>query len=155
MFNKQSLLEHRRRKAAISNVITTLILIGIGVIACAGVYVVYTGYAGSASSNLVAYMTNAQADYVSSTNTVVTLAFKNSGSVAITAVSVSVDGTALGTQPTWAPALAAATPLAAGSSASTTFAETTWTIGQSHVITVVVTGSNGATYTITETIVVQ
>ena len=155
MINRQSLIDHRRRKAAISNVITTLILIGIGVIAAAGVYVVYTGYAGSASSNLVAYMTNAQANYVSSSSTVVTITIKNSGSVAITAASVSIDGAALATQPTWNPALSGSTPLAAGSSSSATFSESSWTIGQSHVITVVVTGPSGATYTITETITVQ
>lgn len=157
MFNRQSLLEHRRtRKAAISNVITTLILIGIGVIAAAGVYIVYTGYAGSASSNLVAYMTNAQANYATSTGgAVVSITIKNSGSVAITASAVSVDGATLATQPSWTPSFSATSPLAAGASASTTFSESGWSIGQSHVVTVLVTGSNGATYTITETITVQ
>ncbi|MDG6995938.1 MAG: hypothetical protein JRN52_08445 [Nitrososphaerota archaeon] len=158
MLNKQSLLEHRKttKKVAISNVITTLILIGIGVIAAAGVYIVYTGYAGSASSNLVAYMTNAQANYATSAGgAVVSLTIKNSGSVAITAASVSVDGKVLATQPTWSPSIGSSSPLAAGASASATFSEGGWSIGESHVITVLVTGSNGATYTITETITVQ
>ncbi len=157
MSNKQSLLEHRRtKKAAISNVITTLILIGIGVIAAAGVYIVYTGYAGSASSNLVAYMTNAQANYANSAGgAVVSVTIKNSGSVAITAATVSIDGSALATQPTWSPSFSSNSPLAAGASASATFSESGWSIGQSHVITILVTGSNGATYTITETITVQ
>lgn len=45
MFNNQSLLEHRRTsKASVSNVIMTLILIGIGVVAVSGANIAYTGW---------------------------------------------------------------------------------------------------------------
>ena len=143
-----------KRKAAVAEVLTTIILIGIAVVATAGVYVIYVTTSGAALSTTVIYITGAQATYIPTTDeTVLTLTAKNAGTISISSFSLSVDGTTVQAMwqpnpPTW--------PVQGGDSVSTfvLVPGAGWAEGTTHIITIAAVSTSGGSYTATEDVTV-
>ena len=141
-------------RAAVTNILTTIILVGIAVMAAAGVYIIFVSTSGAALSTTVMYITGAQATYIQATDsTVLSVSVKNAGTVSISSLSLSVDGVLVST--TWQPS-PPMWPVQGGGSA-TTFALMSgagWVQGTTHIITITAASISGGDYTATEDVTV-
>jgi len=147
----------RKGRLGISNLIGILLAIVITLAIAGGVAAYTFGLVGSSSSNLSAMIITSSATYIASSGTTtVTLALKNTGTVAVASATVAADGTTLTTQPTWSPAFTSSAPLAAGQTASIIFSSpSAWGQGTYHTLSVTVTGMSGSTYITTQSVTVH
>ena len=143
-----------KRRAAVTDVLTTIILIGIAVVAAAGIYMIFVSTSGTALSSTVIYITGAQATYISTTDeTVLSVTVKNAGTISISSLSLSVDGIPVNT--TWQPS-PATWPVLGGVSATTfvLMSGEKWVQGTTHVIIITAVSSSSGDYTATQDITV-
>lgn len=143
-----------RRRAAVADVLTTIILIGIAVVAAAGIYMIFVSTSGTALSTTVIYITGAQATYIPTTDeTVLSVTVKNAGTISISSLSLSVDGTLVSTN--WQPS-PPTLPVQGGSSATTfmLMSGSGWVQGTTHVITITAVSSSRGDYTATQDVTV-
>ena len=140
--------------AAVTEVLTTIILVGIAVVAAAGIYMIFASTSGTALSTTVIYITGAQATYIPTTDeTVLSVTVKNAGTISISSLSLSVDGTLEST--TWQPS-PPTLPVQGGSSATTfvLMSGSGWVQGTTHVITITAVSSSRGDYTATQDVTV-
>lgn len=140
--------------AAVTEVLTTIILVGIAVVAAAGIYMIFVSTSGTALSTTVIYITGAQATYIPTTDeTVLSVTVKNAGTISISSLSLSVDGTLEST--TWQPS-PLTLPVQGGSSATTfvLMSGSGWVQGTTHVITITAVSSSRGDYTATQDVTV-
>ena len=147
-------MKNYRKRCALANVLTTIILIGIAVVATAGIYVILISASGTAVSTTVIYITGAQATYIPATgSTVLSITVKNAGTISISSLSLSVDGnpataTWQPSPPTW--------PIQGGSSATTfvLMSGSGWSQGTTHLITITAISTSSGDYTATQDVTV-
>lgn len=143
-------MTNSKRGFAVTNVLTTIILIGIAVVATAGIYVILVSTSGTALSTTVIYITGAQATFIPSTDaTVLSITVKNAGTISISSLSLSVDGVSVPT--TWQPSLAT-WPIEGGGSATTfvLMSGSGWSQGTTHIITITAVSISSGDYTATQ-----
>ncbi|MDG6908357.1 MAG: hypothetical protein JRN20_21510 [Nitrososphaerota archaeon] len=139
-----------KRRAAVTDVLTTIILIGIAVVAAAGIYIIFVSTSGTALSTTVIYITGAQATYIPTTDaTVLSITVKNAGTISISSLSLSVDGILVNS--VWQPS-PPTLPIQGGSSATTfvLMSGSGWAQGTTHVITITAVSASSGDYTATQ-----
>ena len=143
-----------KRRAAVTDILTTIILIGIAVVAAAGIYMIFVSTSGTALSTTVIYITGAQATYIPTTDeTVLSVTVKNAGTISISSLSLSVDGTLVRT--TWQPS-PPTWPVQGGESATTfvLMSGNGWVQGTTHVITIAAASASSGDYAATQDVTV-
>ena len=143
-------MKSSKGRYAVANVLTSIILIGIAVVATAGIYVILISTSGTAISTTVIYITAAQATYIPATDaTVLSITVKNGGTISISSLSLSVDGNHEAA--TWQPSLAS-WPIQGGGSATTfvLMSGSRWSQGTTHVITITAISTSSGDYTATQ-----
>ena len=143
-------MNNSKRNSALANVLTTVILIGIALVATAGIYVILVSTSGTAISTTVIYITGAQATYIPATgSTVLSITVKNAGTISISSLSLSVDGNHVAA--TWQPSIAT-WPIMGGGSATTfvLVSGSGWVQGTTHLITITAVSTSSGAYTATQ-----
>ncbi|MCL5067325.1 MAG: hypothetical protein M1368_03100 [Thaumarchaeota archaeon] len=143
-------MKSSKGRYAVANVLTSIILIGIAVVATAGIYVILISTSGTAISTTVIYIPGAQATYIPATDaTVLSITVKNGGTISISSLSLSVDGNHVAA--TWQPSLAS-WPIQGGGSATTfvLMSGSGWSQGTTHVITITAISTSSGDYTATQ-----
>ncbi len=133
------------RRRAISNIISTILLIVITISAIGGMY---SFYSTTVSRVQATGQFTVSADLAAGTSggssAIAAVTVSNSGTIAITALVLS--GGIAPASVTWSPAVSSSNPLAPGSSTSTAFTPSgTIVAGEAYSVTITVTFANGAT----------
>ena len=147
-------MKNVRRRSAVTEVLTTIILVGIAVVAAAGIYIIFVSTSGSVLSTTLIYITGAQANYIPTTAaTVISITVKNAGTISISSFSLSVDGTLV--QATWQPN-PTIQPIQGGGSATTfvLMSGAVWVQGTTHIVTITAVSTMGGDYTATQELTV-
>jgi hypothetical protein len=145
---------HSNRRPAISTIIATIIVVAMTIVA-AGILYTYFSTTASRAQNTDQIQVSASIAVASGSGTgTAVVSVTNSGSIALTGLTLS--GSVVPASVTWNPAPASNAPLAPGSGTSTSFSTAvSVTSGVSYTITIVATFANGATQSQVLTVTAQ
>ena len=147
-------LLYAKQRRAISTIIATIIVVAMTIVAAGVLYTYFTTTATRAQNTAQIQVSASIAVPNGQGTGTAAITVTNSGSLALTGLSIS--GSIVPASVTWNPAPSSTSPLAPGASTSTSFSTAgSVTSGTAYTITIVATFANGATQTQVVTVTAQ